>query len=440
MPKITKIVNGEYIGGEKYTITDAGEGKSTILFTPDTVIKDGTPVGAEILNEMQKNGVYSLNGTRIISGQKEIYTCNIEGIVDFGLFDIVLIMTPNATNTTQNVVIDLSGTEFQIISYVGSIAIGELSLNVPYIFKLNISAKKAFLIGSEKLNRGTYPGTASDLKTDIDRKVSKSGDTMTGTLVSKSTTLEETSSTIYNEGFVDLRRKNGNPLVRFFNQSGSGQVGRLMPEDCVTLHNEKGGGFYRIYDNNTHEFLIPSETGGVVIDGQNFSRSTVLTLKSSNSVYSGVFRFYNTIYDTDKRISAIPSDNVTFAFNNAKSTEYPSKFRFTNNTGYGLEVDVLDLYKFSYSTIGNYRRHKDSTGMITLFFEVNLAANQVTTISFPEAFPTECHYIFASGKASTGANGKVVTPGVVPIDRKTFSIKNMYTDSNLTFMIMAVGV
>lgn len=293
---------------------------------------------------------------------------------------------------------------------------------------------------NNKLDKGTYSGKASDLKTDIDSKVSKAGDTMTGTLVSKSTTLEETSSTIYNEGFVDLRRKNGNPLVRFFNQSGSGQVGRLMPEDCVTLHNEKGGGFYRIYDNNTHEFLIPSETGGVLIDGQNFSRSTVLTLKSSNSVYSGVFRFYNTIYDTDKRISAIPSDNVTFAFNNAKSTEYPSKFRFTNNTGYGLEVDVLDLYKFSYSTIGNYRRHKDSTGMITLFFEVNLAANQVTTISFPEAFPTECHYIFASGKASTGANGKVVTPGVVPIDRKTFSIKNMYTDSNLTFMIMAVGV
>lgn len=173
MPKITKIVNGEYIGGEKYTITDAGEGKSTILFTPDTVIKDGTPVGAEILNEMQKNGVYSLNGTRIISGQKEIYTCNIEGIVDFGLFDIVLIMTPNATNTMQNVVIDLSGTEFQIISYVGSIAIGELSLNVPYIFKLNISAKKAFLIGSEKLNRGTYSGKADDLKTDIDGKLDK---------------------------------------------------------------------------------------------------------------------------------------------------------------------------------------------------------------------------------------------------------------------------
>lgn len=293
---------------------------------------------------------------------------------------------------------------------------------------------------NNKLDKGTYSGKASDLKTGIDGKVSKTGDTMTGTLISKSTTLEETSTTIYNEGFIDLKRKNSNPLVRFFNKSGSGQVGRLTPENCVTLHNETGGGFYRIYDNNTHEFLIPSESGGVIIDGQNYSRSTFLTLQSSNNTYSGVFRFYNTTYGSDKRISAIPSDNVTFAFNNAQSLEYPSRFRFTNNTGYGLEVDVLDLNKFSYSTIGNYRKHKDSTGMITLFFEVNLAANQVTTISFPEAFPTECHYIFASGKASTGANGKVVTPGVVPIDRKTFSIKNMYTDSNLTFMIMAVGV
>lgn len=439
MPKVTKIINGEYIGGEKYTITDAGEGKSIISFTPDTVLKEGTPIGAEILNEMQKNGVYSLIGTRNISGQKEIYTCNVYGINDFGLFDIVLIMTPNLTNTTQNIYLDLSGNEFQIVSN-NIISVGDLQANEPYIFKLTSVTKKAFLIGSDKLKKGTYPGKASDLKTEIDRKVSKAGDTMTGTLITKSDALENTSTTIYNEGFIDLRRKNSNPLVRFFNKSGSGQVGRLTPENCVTLHNETGGGFYRIYDNNTHEFLIPSESGGVIIDGQNYSRSTLLTLKSSNSTYSGVFRFYNTTYGSDKRISAIPSDNVTFAFNNAKSTEYPSKFRFTNNTGYGLEVDVLDLNKFSYSTIGNYRKHTDSTGMITLFFEVKLEANQISTFNFPEAFPSECHYIFAAGKVSTGSNGKVVTPGVVPLTRSSFSIKNMYTDSNLTFMIMAVGV
>ena len=174
MPKVTKIINGEYIGGEKYTITDAGEGKSIISFSPDTVLKEGTPVGAEILNEMQKNGVYSLIGTRNISGQKEIYTCSIEGIVDFGLFDIILIMTPDTTNTTQNVFIDLSGTEFQIVSYSGNIFIGELSLNIPYIFKLNANNKKAFLIGSERLSKGNYNKTAADLKNEIDTKLNKS--------------------------------------------------------------------------------------------------------------------------------------------------------------------------------------------------------------------------------------------------------------------------
>lgn len=181
MPKVTKIINGEYIGGEKYTITDAGEGKSIISFTPDTVLKEGTPVGAEILNEMQKNGVYSLVGTRSILGQKEIYTCSIEGIVDFGLFDIILIMTPDTTNTTQNIYLDLSGNEFQIIGN-NTILTGDLQANEPYIFKLTSITKKAFLIGSDKLKKGTYPGKASDLKAEIDGKVSKNGDDITGNL------------------------------------------------------------------------------------------------------------------------------------------------------------------------------------------------------------------------------------------------------------------
>lgn len=181
MPKVTKIINGEYIGGEKYTITDAGEGKSIISFSPDTVLKEGTPVGAEILNEMQKNGIYSLIGTRNISGQKEIYTCNIDGINDFGLFDIVLIVTPNITNTTQNIYLDLSGNEFQIIGN-NIISAGDLQANEPYIFKLTSITKKAFLIGSDKLKKGTYSGKASDLKTEIDGKVSKDGDTVTGNL------------------------------------------------------------------------------------------------------------------------------------------------------------------------------------------------------------------------------------------------------------------
>lgn len=171
MPKVTKIINGEYIGGEKYTITDAGEGKSIISFTPDTVLKEGTPIGAEILNEMQKNSVYSLIGTRNISGQKEIYTCNVDGINDFGLFDIVLIMTPNLTNTTQNIYLDLSGNEFKIVSN-NIISVGDLQANEPYIFKLTSITKKAFLIGNDKLKKGTYPGKASDLDTDIKKCVS----------------------------------------------------------------------------------------------------------------------------------------------------------------------------------------------------------------------------------------------------------------------------
>lgn len=246
MPKVTKIVNGEYIGGEKYTITDAGDGKSIISFSPDTVLKEGTPVGAEILNEMQKNGVYSLVGTRNISGQKEIYTCNIEGIVEFGLFDIVLIMTPNITNTTQNIFIDLSGTEFKIIGN-NQISIGDLKENVPYILKLTMSTKKAFLIGNDKLDKGTYRGDAGTLNEKIDvvskSKLNNTGDNMIGFLnfiTTKDTTSNPGTIILKNDlsegnsGGIELDGYYKNPAIKMSNFVGNNYI-KLNPDGSSQL-------------------------------------------------------------------------------------------------------------------------------------------------------------------------------------------------------------
>ena len=58
MGSLTQVVNGEYIGADKYVIEDAGDGKSTVVFSPDNVLKEGTPVGAELVNEIQKNDLY----------------------------------------------------------------------------------------------------------------------------------------------------------------------------------------------------------------------------------------------------------------------------------------------------------------------------------------------------------------------------------------------
>lgn len=133
---------------------------------------------AEIVNKnltiSRKKVIYEVTGIRSLISEKEIYTCNIEEIKDLGQFDVILMMTPNTINTTKNVLISLNEVEFEIETIKGKVSIGELEV-VPYIFKLNAITKKAFLLESDKLKKGSYPKDAGALKTEIDTKLNKGG-------------------------------------------------------------------------------------------------------------------------------------------------------------------------------------------------------------------------------------------------------------------------
>lgn len=113
MAKLKKIFNGEYIGGDKYIISDAGSGKSKIIFAPDSVLKDGTAIGAEILNEMQLNAIYNVDTTRVMDGQKEVYTANLEGYTEFENPNLNLTLKINTTNSTSNVFLRLNNIDYQ---------------------------------------------------------------------------------------------------------------------------------------------------------------------------------------------------------------------------------------------------------------------------------------------------------------------------------------
>lgn len=330
MPKVTKIINGEYIGGEKYTITDAGEGKSIISFTPDTVLKEGTPIGAEILNEMQKNSVYSLIGTRNISGQKEIYTCNVDGINDFGLFDIVLIMTPNLTNTTQNIYLDLSGNEFQIVSN-NIILVGDLQANEPYIFKLTSVTKKAFLIGSDKLKKGTYLGKASDLDND---KYDKTGGILSGAV----TINTEINS---NKSHISFRNNN---VERGF-------IGNVETTDSKSFHikNTIAGDGIILYDNGTAYFKMNN-------------------LTTPTREVGAAINYLNTENTTNKgNITNLQNNlnNLTTTVNNIKGRWKT----FTGSSTSGTFVD--DGWLFGFVTV----RFKDERGVNTTVPVTNTSEN-----------------------------------------------------------------
>ena len=129
MPKITKIVNGEYIGGDKYKITDVGGGKSKVEFSPDNVLTAGTPVGSEILNEVQNNCLYEVVGTKVTEGQEEIYNCNLEGLDTFTFTSLRLLVSFNLSNTKNNPFLRIGGIKYQLKSKGQNILIGNIVNN-----------------------------------------------------------------------------------------------------------------------------------------------------------------------------------------------------------------------------------------------------------------------------------------------------------------------
>lgn len=427
MPKVTKIVNGEYIGGEKYTITDAGDGKSIISFSPDTVLKEGTPVGAEILNEMQKNGVYSLVGTRNISGQKEIYTCNIEGIVEFGLFDIILIMTPNITNTTQNIFIDLSGTEFQIIGN-NQISIGDLKENGPYILKLTMSTKKAFLIGNDKLDKGTYLGNAGTLNEKIDvvskSKLNNTGDNMIGFL-----NLITTKDTTSNPGTIILK----NDLSE--GNNGGIELDGYYKDPAVKISNFKGNNYLKLNPN-----------GSTILTGNNLETVNKEIFNGVNEIYEKIIGNSGLKFDGSTVYIQTPGNKYVDTYyldqNNKKMYRCIQSTAATiNSSDYFVEETNNILAKIEKWTTGgagwgaiairNYN-------IVTLNIDISSVAlnNVLNVITIPERFrPVSVNkYTFpltawlgnnAYGTISINKNG-TITSSRTDIQDTTFNITMTY--------------
>lgn len=83
-------------------------------------------------------------------------------------------------------------------------------------------------LSNNKLDKGTYPGNASDLNTEIDNKVSKSGDTMTGTL------------TISGSKYPEV----------IFNNIERAAVGYSVDDKLAYFRVARSAGL-RIYENNT---------------------------------------------------------------------------------------------------------------------------------------------------------------------------------------------
>jgi len=80
-----------------------------------TATKVGTTITANIMNELQKGLVHSLETTKKIELGKEIYEIDLNGIDEFGLFEsLKLLLEIKSGNQTNNVFIRMKNKEYQI--------------------------------------------------------------------------------------------------------------------------------------------------------------------------------------------------------------------------------------------------------------------------------------------------------------------------------------
>jgi hypothetical protein len=81
----------------------------------ETASQIGTTLTAQIMNDLQKGLVHSLNATRTVGTNKDIYEVTLSGIEEFGVFDgLKLLVRIDGENQFEDVFLKLGGTEYQI--------------------------------------------------------------------------------------------------------------------------------------------------------------------------------------------------------------------------------------------------------------------------------------------------------------------------------------
>jgi hypothetical protein len=145
----------------RYTVN--GEVK-TIVFSPNTITQEGTKDKAEYFNEMQKNGLYNVNATRVVEGTVEFYDIAIEGSDIFDVFDAQFIINFNETNTKLNPVLRFNGNNYYIraLEKFIDVDVQISSLQKTYIGFLDSANNKLKLMNYER--KLTFD-TVADLQT-----------------------------------------------------------------------------------------------------------------------------------------------------------------------------------------------------------------------------------------------------------------------------------
>ena len=121
---------------------------------PGTVFEEGTEETAEIYNGLQLGLVHSVIPVKSVANSIDYYTCDIEGIVDFGMHnELKLQMKITATNEYDQPKIKMAGNDYRIMRFDGvqltQVLAGQLKTDNIY----NLSFNGTLFILSNKKGR-----------------------------------------------------------------------------------------------------------------------------------------------------------------------------------------------------------------------------------------------------------------------------------------------
>ena len=81
----------------------------------ETATQVGTTLSAQVMNDLQKGLVHTLDTIRTVGTNKDIYEVALTGIEEFGVFDgLKLLIRIDGENQFEDVFLKLGGTEYQI--------------------------------------------------------------------------------------------------------------------------------------------------------------------------------------------------------------------------------------------------------------------------------------------------------------------------------------
>lgn len=120
MSKIIKVIDEEMDHPLDYRITDSGRGNDIKRFVPEpgtNNLDNATPVDRELLEQIQKNGVYEVETVHTVNSSSiDIYNCEIEGLDDFGIYKNIFIkMLVDMPNEFDQPKIKLNDIEYTLL-------------------------------------------------------------------------------------------------------------------------------------------------------------------------------------------------------------------------------------------------------------------------------------------------------------------------------------